>query len=117
MLNKKLTRLRRAKKTRAKIKQVSLPRLSVYRTPKHVYAQIICTDGAVKTSASTLDNEIKKECSYGGNIEAAKVVGKFIAIRAKALDVEKVAFDRSGFKYHGRIAALAEAAREHGLVF
>ena len=117
MLNKKVVRLRRAKKTRAKIKQISLPRLSVYRTPQHIYAQLVDFDGAIKACASTVDKEIKKECSYGGNVKAAKIVGKFIAVRAKALGIEKVAFDRSGFKYHGRVAALAESAREHGLVF
>ena len=117
MLNKKVVRLRRARKTRAKIKQISLPKLSVYRTPQHVYAQIIYPDGTVKACASTVDKEIKKECSYGGNVAAAKIVGKFIAVRAKALGIDKVAFDRSGFKYHGRVAALAEAARENGLVF
>lgn len=117
MLNKRSVRLRRAKKTRAKIKQISLPRLSVHRTPQHIYAQIVNPDGAIKACASTLEEEIKKECPYGGNVKAAKVVGKFIAVRAKALGVDKVAFDRSGFKYHGRVAALAESAREHGLVF
>jgi large subunit ribosomal protein L18 len=110
-------RLRRARKTRAKIKQLSLPRLSVYRTPQHIYAQIIYPDGTVKACSSTLDEEIKKEIAYGGNVKAAEVVGKFIAVRAKKFDIERVAFDRSGFKYHGRVAALAKAAREHGLEF
>jgi len=117
MQNKKVVRLRRAKKTRSKIKELFLPRLSVHRTPQHIYAQIVFPDGTIKACASTLDSEIKTECPSGGNVNAAKVVGKFIAVKAKALGIEKVAFDRSGFKYHGRIAALAEAAREHGLVF
>lgn len=117
MTNKNNVRLRRAKKTRAKIKQLSIFRLCVHRTSQHIYAQIICPEGNVKTSASTLDKEVMQECSRWSNIQAAEVVGKFIATRAKALGIEKVAFDRSGFKYHGRIAALADSARANGLVF
>ena len=117
MISKKQTRLRRAKKTRAKITELRLPRLSVHRTPRHIYAQVLTPDGKIVASASTLDGEIKKECSYGGNVIAAKIVGKYIAGRCKTLDIIKIAFDRSGFKYHGRVQALAEAAREHGLDF
>jgi large subunit ribosomal protein L18 len=110
-------RLRRAKKTRAKIKELCIPRLSVHRTPRNVYAQIILANGNVAVTASTLDKEIKQQCNYGGNVAAAKIVGKFIALRAKAADIVQVAFDRSGFKYHGRVKALADAARENGLEF
>jgi large subunit ribosomal protein L18 len=117
MLTKNAARLRRAKKTRAKIKELQMPRLSVYRSPRHIYAQIIAPDGKVVVCASSVEAEVKKEAAYGGNINAAKVIGKFIAVKAKKAGVEKVAFDRSGFKYHGRVKALADAAREHGLVF
>ena len=88
------------------------------KTPRHVYAQIIAPNGSeVLTSASTLDKEVKKEIKYSGNTDAAVVVGKIIAKRAKKAGVTKVAFDRSGFKYHGRIKALADAAREQGMEF
>lgn len=117
MISKKQTRLRRAKKTRVKIKELQLPRLSVHRTPRHIYAQLIMPHGKVVSSVSTLDEAVKKECTYGGNIAAAKIVGKHIAERCRALNLVKVAFDRSGFRYHGRIKALADAAREHGLDF
>lgn len=117
MISKKQTRLRRAKKTRIKIKELQLPRLSVHRTPCHIYVQAIMPGGKVVANASTLDEEVKKECVYGGNVAAAKVVGKYIAQRCKALDVIKVAFDRSGFRYHGRVRSLAESARENGLDF
>lgn len=117
MASKNNVRLRRARKTRAKIKQLSMLRLSVHRTSQHIYAQIICPEGKVKVSASTLDKEIMQECSRGSNIKSAEVVGRFIATRAKAVGIEQVAFDRSGFKYHGRIAALADGARANGLVF
>lgn len=110
-------RLRRAKKTRSKINELSMPRLSVYRTPRHIYAQLIMPGGKIKTSLSTLDADIKKECAFGGNIKAAAVVGKIIALQIKQTGITKLIFDRSGFRYHGRVKALADAAREHGLEF
>ena len=116
-MDKNLVRLRRAKKTRSTIKELGTPRLSVHRTPRHIYAQIIMDDGSVKTAASTLDAEVKKECAYGGNKSAAAVVGKTIAERLKKFGITKVAFDRSGFRYHGRVKSLADAARENGLEF
>ncbi len=116
-MNKKMLRLRRAKKSRSKIKELDMPRLSVYRTPRHIYAQLIMPNGKVMASMSTLKNEIKKECAYGGNVIAAATVGKALALGIKKLGITKVAFDRSGFKYHGRVKALADAARENGLQF
>lgn len=116
-MNKNATRLRRAKKTRAKIKELQIVRLSVHRTPRHIYAQLIMPDGKVAVTASTVDAEIKKECANGGNVGAAKIVGKYIALRGKAKGITKVAFDRSGFRYHGRILSLADAARASGLEF
>lgn len=118
MDNKKHSRLRRAGRTRAKIKVLGIHRLSVYRTPRHIYAQILTADGAVSVaSASTLDRILRSEITYGGNSTAAALVGKAIAERAKAAGISQVALDRSGYKYHGRIKALAEAARSHGLEF
>lgn len=115
-MDKKSSRMRRSKATRARIKLRGINRLCVFRTPRHIYAQVIAPDsGSVLASASTLDKEIRGEIKYGGNSEAATVVGKFIAERAKTAGITKVAFDRSGFKFHGRIKALADAAREHGL--
>ena len=117
-MNKKDGRLRRAKKTRMKIRELEAVRLSVHRTPKHIYAQVISTDGSsVLVSASTLDVLIKKKVKSTGNVDAAKLVGTLIAERAKKAGIEMVAFDRSGYNYHGRIKALAEAAREGGLQF
>lgn len=116
-MDKKLTRLRRAKKTRSKIKELGVPRISIHRTPRHIYAQLIMPDGKVIACASTLDADVKKECEYTGNKSAASIVGKFIAERAKKLGITKIAFDRSGFKYHGRVKSLADAARENGLEF
>jgi large subunit ribosomal protein L18 len=117
-MDKKGTRQRRAKKTRAKIKELNIPRLGIHRSLQHIYAQIIMPDGKVAVCASSLDKEIKEEGKGdGSNITAAKVIGKFIALRAKATGIIKVAFDRSGFKYHGRVKALADAARENGLEF
>ncbi len=118
-MDKKSARLRRACRTRATIKRLDVNRMSVHKTPQHIYAQVISPSGSeVLASASTLDKEFKgKELSYGGNKKAATEVGKVIAQRAKAAGITKVAFDRSGFKYHGRIKALADAAREAGLVF
>ena len=120
MDNKKHNRLRRAGRTRAKIKVLGIHRLSVYRTPQHIYAQILTADGAVSVaSASTLDKVLRSEggVTYGGNRVAAALVGKAIAERAKAAGIARVALDRSGYKYHGRVKALAEAARAHGLEF
>lgn len=113
---KKVARLRRARSTRLKIRELGVVRLSVNRTPRHIYAQVISADGAtVLAQASTLDAGLREGAT--GNVEAAAKVGALIAERAKAAGVAKVAFDRSGFKYHGRIKALADAAREAGLEF
>ncbi|MFM9911975.1 MAG: 50S ribosomal protein L18 [Methylophilaceae bacterium] len=112
------TRIRRAKKTRAKIAELKATRLSVHRTNSHIYAQIIAETGdTVLVSASTLEKDVRKKVKNGGNIEAATAIGKRIAEKAKAAGITTVAFDRSGFRYHGRVKALAEAAREHGLTF
>jgi large subunit ribosomal protein L18 len=116
MSKKKVSRLRRAKKTRMHIRELEVPRLSVFRTPRHIYAQIISAAGdLIQTSASSLDASVRLENK--GNSEDAAKVGKLIAAKAKELGVEKVAFDRSGYQYHGRIKALADAAREGGLQF
>ena len=117
MINKKQTRLRRARKTRAKIKELQLPRLSVYRTPRHIYAQVIMPDGKVAASAATVEQELKTGLAYSGNVAAARIVGECLAERCQKIGLSRMAFDRSGFKYHGRVRALAEAAREHGLDF
>lgn len=112
------TRLRRSKKTRAKIKELGAIRLSVYRSSNHIYAQVISVCGnEILASASTLDKDLRSQITHGGNIAAAAIVGKAVAERAKAKGVEEVAFDRSGYKYHGRIQALADSAREAGLQF
>lgn len=118
-MNKKASRIRRSTKTRAKLRELGVHRLSIHRTPRHIYAQIIAPDGAtVLASASTLDKDIRTQISgHCGNVDAAKVVGKLIAQRAASAGVERVGFDRSGFKYHGRVKALADAAREQGLQF
>lgn len=116
-MDKKISRLRRGLKTRSRIRELQVPRLSVHRTPRHIYAQIIAPDSRVLAAASTLQADIKKDLKSTGNVTAATLVGKLIAERAKQAGVEKVAFDRSGFKYHGRIKALADAARENGLKF
>lgn len=118
-MDKKKTRLRRAKRARSKIKELRAFRLSVHRTPRHIYAQVIDPQGGkVISSASSLDKEIRKDLKGAtGNVAAAIVVGKAIAERAKAAGVSSVAFDRSGFQYHGRVKALADAARENGLEF
>lgn len=118
MSEKKTSRLRRAARARAKIRELGIARLSVNRTPRHIYAQIIAGDGAtIVATASTLEGAVKAEVKNSGNAEAAAVVGRVIAEKAKAAGVSKIAFDRSGFKYHGRVKALAEAARENGLEF
>ncbi|MFC4159777.1 50S ribosomal protein L18 [Chitinimonas lacunae] len=117
-MDKKQTRLRRARKTRARIAALKMVRLAVHRTNSHIYAQIIDADGSqVLASASTLEVDVRKDLANGGNVAAAALVGKRIAEKAKAAGVTKVAFDRSGFLYHGRVKALAEAARENGLEF
>ncbi|HRM21853.1 MAG TPA: 50S ribosomal protein L18 [Neisseria sp.] len=117
-MNKHATRLRRARKTRARIADLKMVRLCVFRTNSHIYAQVISAEGGeVLAQASTLEAEVRDGLKSGGNIEAAALVGKRIAEKAKAAGVEKVAFDRSGFQYHGRVKALAEAARENGLSF
>jgi large subunit ribosomal protein L18 len=118
MNSKKTERLRRARKTRARIKHQGENRLCVHKTPRHVYAQVIAPTGSeVLVSASTVDKEIRGQLKNGGNVEAAALVGKTLAERAKKAGVSRVAFDRSGFKYHGRIKALADAAREQGMEF
>jgi large subunit ribosomal protein L18 len=118
MKDKKETRLRRARRTRYKIRELGVYRLAVHRTPRHIYAQVIAPDaGNTVAAASTVEKEIVEGLSGTGNVEAAKEVGQLIAERAKAAGITTVAFDRSGFKYHGRIKALADAAREAGLEF
>lgn len=116
-MNKKSARLRRAKRTREKIKRLEANRVCVYRTSKHFYAQLIAPNGSVLASASTLDGTIKNEAKNGGNIDAAKLVGKYFAERCASAGIKNVAFDRSGYRYHGRVKAFADAAREHGLDF
>ncbi len=116
-MNKKTSRIRRSRRGRAKIKALGMHRLCVNRTPRHIYAQIIAPSGSeVLVSASSLEKDVKKSISSGGgNVDAAALIGKIIAERAKSAGIERVAFDRSGYRYHGRVQALAEAAREHGL--
>ena len=117
-LDKKQNRLRRARKARAKIRELAVSRLSVHRTPRHIYAQIIAADGGtVLASASTLETDVRKGTKSTGNAEAAAIVGARIAEKAKAAGIDTVAFDRSGFRYHGRVKALADAAREAGVKF
>jgi large subunit ribosomal protein L18 len=117
-LSKKDKRLRRAARGRAKIREIGTDRLTVHRTPRHIYAQVTTADGArVIASASTVQDDVTKDVSATGNVAAAAAVGRAIAERAKAAGVTKVAFDRSGYMYHGRVKALAEAAREAGLEF
>jgi large subunit ribosomal protein L18 len=117
-MNKNQSRLRRARRTRAKIRELGVPRLSVHRTPRHMYAQVISPDGdTVVAAVSTLSKELRKAIPQTGNVAAAAEIGKAIAEKAKAAGVTRVAFDRSGFRYHGRVKALAEAARENGLEF
>jgi large subunit ribosomal protein L18 len=118
MQDKNQGRLRRARQTRAKIAELRATRLTVHRSNGHIYAQVIDASGAkVLASASTLEKEVRGGTKYGGNVKAAAEVGKRIAERAKKAGVEAVAFDRSGYKFHGRIKALATAAREAGLKF
>lgn len=116
-MNKLDARLRRSRKSRIKIKLSDSPRLTVHRTPKHTYAQVIDSDYKVVASVSTLQAGIKEKLKGTGNVDAAKLVGELIAKKAKEAGINTVSFDRSGFKYHGRVQALADAAREHGLTF
>ncbi len=111
-------RQRRARRARARIRELNIPRLTVHRTPRHIYAQVISADGAqVVAVASTVQKAIREQAGKTGNVVAAGVVGKVIAEKARAAGVTRVAFDRSGFRYHGRVQALADAAREGGLEF
>lgn len=117
-MDKKAARERRARKTRARIAELKKVRLCVYRSNNHIYAQVIdASQSRVLTSASTVEPEVRQQNPNGGNVDAAMLVGKRIAEKARQLGIEDVAFDRSGFKYHGRVKALAEAAREGGLKF
>lgn len=118
-MTKKQARMRRAARARAKIRELGTFRLCVFRTPRHMYAQIIAPSGdKVVASASTVEKQLRESISgHAGNAAAAAVVGKTIAERARSAGVERVAFDRSGFRYHGRVRALADAARENGLQF
>jgi large subunit ribosomal protein L18 len=117
-MDKKIARLRRAKSTRARIRTLGVPRLSVLRTGQHVYAQLFSADGSkVLAAASTTQADVREGLKSGKNTEAAAKVGRAIAEKARAAGIEAVAFDRSGYRYHGRIKALADAAREAGLQF
>ncbi len=118
MINKKQARMRRARPTRAKIAELRAVRLSVFRSNTHIYAQVIDASGAnVIVAASSIDADLRAQLKSGATVEAAQLVGKRIAEKAKEKGVSTVAFDRSGFRYHGRIKALADAAREAGLQF
>jgi large subunit ribosomal protein L18 len=117
-MDKKISRLRRSVKTRAKLKKLEAHRLSVHRTSQHIYAQVLSPAGdKVIACASTLDATVKKGLKGTGNVTAAAAVGKAVADRAIKAGIKEVSFDRSGFKYHGRVKALADAARESGLQF
>jgi len=117
-MEKKISRLRRARKSRAHIKRLGVPRLTVHRSGRHIYAQVIAADGGhVVASASTLQKSVRESLGSTSNKDAAAAVGKAVAERALAAGIKDVAFDRSGFKYHGRVKQLAEAAREGGLQF
>jgi large subunit ribosomal protein L18 len=117
-MEKKVARIRRARRARSKIRELGYNRLSVHRPPRHIYAQVIAPDGGtVIAVASTLQPAVREGIEKTGNIAAAQAVGRAIAEAAKAAGVSKVAFDRSGFRYHGRVKALADAARENGLEF
>ncbi len=118
MTDKNTSRLRRARKTRLKQREIEAVRLTVHRTNSHIYAQIIAAGGErVLASASTLEKEVRSKLANGGNIKAAELIGQRIAEKAKQAGLESVAFDRSGYRYHGRIKALADAARAGGLKF
>jgi len=117
-ITKKERRQRRAVKTRAKIRELGVARLTVHRTPRHIYAQLFdATGGNVLAAASTVQDAVAEGLKGTGNVEAARAVGRTIAERARAAGVTRVAFDRSGYQYHGRVKALADAAREAGLEF
>lgn len=117
-MNKRSARIRRGKRSRMKMRELGVTRLSVFRSSKHIYAQVISgEENKIIVSASTVEKSMRDELSYTGNAEAAAAIGKLVAERAKEKGIESVAFDRSGFKYHGRVKALAEAAREAGLQF
>lgn len=118
MNSKKTGRIRRAARARRKIRELKSPRLCIHRTPRHIYAQLTTADGAsVLAAASTVDKEVRSNLKATGNVDAAKVVGELIAKRIIDAGIKQIAFDRSGFKYHGRVKALADAAREAGLEF
>lgn len=118
MMDKKTSRLRRSRRTRIKLKKMVHIRLCVHKTSKHIYAQVISGDGAtVLAAASTVEKDIKVNCQYTGNTTSAAFVGEIIASRCRDKGIQKVAFDRSGYKYHGRIQSLADAARNKGLQF
>ncbi|MDD2686160.1 MAG: 50S ribosomal protein L18 [Gallionella sp.] len=118
MFNKKESRQRRARKTRARIAEKKVVRLAINRTNLHIYAQVISACGSkILASASSLEADVRKDIANGGNTAAAAIVGKRIAEKAKSAGITEVAFDRSGNRYHGRVKALADAAREHGLQF
>ena len=118
MIDKKIARLRRARQTRLKIRELAAVRLTVHRTNAHIYAQLIAPTGdKVLASASTLEKEVRGQLKNGGNVKAAELIGRRIAEKGKQAGVEKVAFDRSGLQYHGRVKALADAARAGGLQF
>jgi large subunit ribosomal protein L18 len=118
MLNKREQRLRRSRQTRVRIAKQGVARLTVFRSNLHIYASVISADGVkVIASASSAEKDVRASLSNGGNAAAAAIIGKRIAEKAKAAGIEKVAFDRAGFAYHGRVKALAEAAREAGLQF
>ena len=118
MLDKNASRLRRARQTRLKIREIGAVRLTVHRTNGHIYAQITTAAGEkVLATASTVEKEVRAQLKNGGNRKAAEVVGTRIAQKAKQAGIEAVAFDRAGYRYHGRVKALAEAARAGGLKF
>lgn len=118
MMNKRKSRLRRATRARAKIRELAVPRLCIYKTPSHIYAQLISPCGSrILASASTLDKDIRTKVKHGGNMDAAKIIGEIIGKKVIDAGVKKVAFDRSGFQYHGRVRALADAARGAGVEF
>lgn len=117
-MNKKQARLKRALRSRKAMQKLKIERLCIHRTPRHTYAQIISKEGAqIITQASTLEPAIRVACKNTGNIEAAKLIGKIVAERSIEKGIVRIAFDRSGFKYHGRVKALADSARDHGLSF
>jgi large subunit ribosomal protein L18 len=116
-MEKRVNRLKRALRGRAKLRELKVMRLSVHRTPRHIYAQVLDTESRVVATASTVQKDVAQGLKATGNVEAAKAVGRAIAERAAAKGIKRVAFDRSGFKFHGRVKALADAAREHGLEF